>query len=295
MGEHIFISYNWDDTHRAIYLERGLYQLGYPVWRDKRGINPNQHWAQEIRDAIAKATCLVVCMTPTIIERRQVGRPSYVEIEIKLARELDKPVFLVLYDDADLKAFDGTDLDYITGWTYAPFNREKTFDRLKNWIESFAKTGQPRPPALADVIAPYEAYLTTLRDHVTQLEERLFRFIDLPIAGGRLRNPFARQFAFVEGGATYSTLKDAFAGDKHLLLLGAGGLGKTTALMQFIRDMVDAYRADPIRNYLPIYISAVDWYIADGMEMTLIEWLSRNIPNFDDPTPEMIDRLFRDG
>src|SRR5262245_41782220 len=68
---HVFISYaRTDGLGCADRLYRTLSDRGIAAWRDQRDLDPYQDFSSEIEIALESARHVVVCLTPSIAERR---------------------------------------------------------------------------------------------------------------------------------------------------------------------------------------------------------------------------------
>jgi len=92
---HVFISYSKQNKEYARKLADHLLSQGLNVWIDDR-IEPSDEWWKTVVKAIRECAAFVV-MTP------QSGASRWVEREVMLADELQKPMFPVLLD-GDLHA-----------------------------------------------------------------------------------------------------------------------------------------------------------------------------------------------
>jgi hypothetical protein len=82
----IFISYSSKDREKAEQLTELLASAGLSVWIDKQGIGAATSWSAEIYDAIDTCKALVVMLSPTSIESKNVSR------EVALAFEKNKKI-----------------------------------------------------------------------------------------------------------------------------------------------------------------------------------------------------------
>ncbi len=219
------------------------------------------------------------------------------EKEIYLANKLGKRVFIVLYDNLpNLNAFQGSDLDYITRWTYVPFDFDAIWEQLRTWLKEAIGRGDEkgRIPSPDDLLIPYRAYLATLEEDVTSIQKALQEFIIPVVEGARPSTLFARQFENIEDSKPHDTLMSAFQGDKRLFLLGEGGLGKTTALIQFARDALAAFRENPVNAYLPLFMFAADWWEKGRGALSISAYLQQMLPNFGEFTEDDVNKFIRD-
>jgi hypothetical protein len=81
--KHVFISYARSDGYAAAQeLNQFLQANSIATWQDVRDLDPYQDFSAEIETAIEAAMHVVVCLTPSIVERKD----SFVRREIIYAQ-----------------------------------------------------------------------------------------------------------------------------------------------------------------------------------------------------------------
>src|SRR5690349_10003699 len=88
---HIFISYSKQNKDYARKLADHLVSQGFNVWIDDE-IEPSDEWWKKIVKAVRECVAFLVIMSP------EAGGSRWVEREVMLADELNKPMFPVLLD-----------------------------------------------------------------------------------------------------------------------------------------------------------------------------------------------------
>lgn len=88
---YIFISYSHKDKTYAHKLHRSLIEQGFDAWIDDR-IDYGSRWPREIEARLQGCVAFVLIMSPDSYES------DWVQNELSLARQLNKPIFPVLLD-----------------------------------------------------------------------------------------------------------------------------------------------------------------------------------------------------
>jgi hypothetical protein len=292
-GQHIFISYARSDGRTAAQeLNRFLRRSQIPTWQDVRDIDPHQDFSAEIEMAIEAAMHVVVCLTPSIAERRE----SFVRREIIYAQGLGVPITPLLFPGFPVDRVpvlvnhyswisftnrsSDTDLDYEDGFT-------QLLQRFRAGV-AYGSTIASRDPFRQYLHALYKdivSYLDQTVFHLVQLESeslydatqastQLPKRLTLGIFQTAL--PVRPSSEPAEGLLVgYRNIPEAFrAADGQLLLLGEAGAGKTTALMAFARDAVAARLEDPTQP-LPLLGRLADWVRAGTPSIPT--WLSSSL------------------
>jgi serine/threonine protein kinase len=88
---HVFLSYSRRDTEIMRRLRESLQKVGLTIWVDEEGLEPGtRSWKREIQNAIDRAGCIVVILSPDAKESQ------WVEAELDYADGQNKSVFSVL-------------------------------------------------------------------------------------------------------------------------------------------------------------------------------------------------------
>jgi hypothetical protein len=83
---HVFLSYSRRNSEAAFRIYDHLQSMGIPVWIDQRSIRPGASYAEEIFLAINSASAVVLLLTASSNESREIHR------EIQLAANANVPV-----------------------------------------------------------------------------------------------------------------------------------------------------------------------------------------------------------
>jgi len=86
---HVFISYSRRDSSVADAVYERLEHAGVAVWLDRRSIRPGMNYAEEIFRAISEASAVVLLLSETANESREIHR------EIQLASSANVPIIPV--------------------------------------------------------------------------------------------------------------------------------------------------------------------------------------------------------
>lgn len=277
---HVFISYARLDAHWAERLDADLRRVEYNTWRDTRDIDPNQDFTGEIEAGIRAASHVVVCLTPDVQRRDSFVRREiqYALSEDRRRREQDPyrrlPLVPVVFPGGELPV-------HISTWTALFLQEESKYDRMLSEL-----LDRLRNPDVSDDQPVYRdspetvRYLRDLHEWCSQrLAETVMHLLTLeakdapglvrPAAVSVFRIGFAVSPAVdtrsaasptADGaGKIFESFEDAFRAYRgRILLLGAPGAGKTTALLAFARDAAVA-RLSNSSDPLPVLASIHLW------------------------------------
>jgi hypothetical protein len=256
---HVFISYARRDARWAERLDSDLQRAGHLTWRDKRDIDPNQDFTGEIEAGIRAASHVLVCLTRDVKRRKKsfVRREiQYVLYENERRRKQDQARRLPLVP----VAFPGGEPPvHISTWTALFLQDESDYDRLLS--EVLDRLRNPEVPDDQPVYTDRSEtvrYLRELHEWCSQrLAETVMHLLTIkakdapglthPASTSMFRIGFvvspavdtrsAARPAVNGAGKIFGSLEDALrAHGGRILLLGAPGAGKTTALLAFVRD-----------------------------------------------------------
>jgi hypothetical protein len=275
--QSVFISYaRRDGRDIANDLYEGIKAHGFHAWRDERSINPYLDFGSEIEVAIEEASYVVVCLTPSVADKRY---DSYVRREIVHARRCNKPVIPLLFPDFPYNRIPL----YINELTYLPVqdSQDALNALLARLLQPFTTEDVPSP-----VSDPF-------RQHVEKLLDVVLHYMRRTIGRGRELNlpsretldavttpmPVAYQSladdpfegpGYEEQVQDFETFPNAMQKfDFRVLLLGDPGSGKTTTLLALARDAAYARLGNP-GALLPVYAPIRSW---DGHK-ALVSWIS---------------------
>jgi hypothetical protein len=296
----IFISYaRRDGAAFATRLQESLPSYGFTTWRDTRDLDPTHDFTVELEKAIEAATHVVACVTADV--RRG---DSFVRREIGYAQAVRKPIFVARFADVvpPISVVNLTRFDFFADWDAA-------FQRLVQFVRT-----PPGDPSLQA-----DGFADSLRPYLEALYRQIVRYLDktvfttalsgataavipltaedaadavVPIALDALPRAFFEMAGIddhPEGHtAVYRTLTEAFEQHgRRLLLLGAPGSGKTTALMAFARDAVSRRLGDPSLP-LPIVAPIAAW--DPTQHPPIDQWLGGLIPSLAGRIPDLLAR-----
>jgi TIR domain-containing protein len=268
----VFISYaRADGRAEATRLVHALTDRHISAWMDESSIDPYQDFSVDIEKAIARASHVVVCLTPTLA-----GARSFVLNEIICAQNKGKPIIPLL-----LPAFPRNAVPIlINNLIWIDFS---DFDT--GFAELVARLRAPISLALAPSLREdsHRAAVERLRAFVVQkLRQTVFELRDLLQLHGTeaptaVKHQYeSRRIAWFGADESlgdppryFASVTDALVEYQgRLLLLGEPGSGKTTAGWALLHEKSNERLADPAA-LLPIYAEITSW---DG-KSDLASWL----------------------
>ena len=95
---YYFVSYNNEDADRISQLVCGIKDAGVPLWYDY-GLEYGEEWARQINEKIANAQAVILFFTKGILRKDK----SYVKKEYKIAKTLEKKIFVLFIDEVSKK------------------------------------------------------------------------------------------------------------------------------------------------------------------------------------------------
>lgn len=105
---HIFVSYSSHNKTYARTLADYLMERGFDVWFDTDDLSAGDRWWNEIVQAVQDCAAFIVIMTP------QAQASRWVEREVGLADDLNKPLFPLLLDGSNWPLFVRTQYEDVT-------------------------------------------------------------------------------------------------------------------------------------------------------------------------------------
>ncbi len=97
-NDYYFVSYSSEDVEYVGAISRKLHEQNIPLWYDY-GIDYGKKWEVVITERIRHCTAVVLFFSPQILHKKD----SYVLIELEMAQDFDKPVYVVLLKDVNSK------------------------------------------------------------------------------------------------------------------------------------------------------------------------------------------------
>jgi len=94
--ESIFVSYSSEDRPFAVGLTKALQKSGANVWIDQLAIGLGENWDNAIEEALEKSGTLMLILSPTSVESRNV------QDEVSIAINTDKKFVPILIKECDL-------------------------------------------------------------------------------------------------------------------------------------------------------------------------------------------------
>jgi HEAT repeat protein len=287
-ASHVFISYAREDgSDYAERLARTLAQRGYPAWWDQRNLNPSLDFSGEIEGAIKRASRVLVCLSPSLIARRD----SFVNREVLYAEARRKPIVALRFPGVDradvpLLFVHLTWIPFVDTHEPASLNFASGFERLLAYLSTEAEPADRVPSG-----DPFQDYLETLYgDLAAYLDSTVYSLISLTAqATKRSRgraSPPALPISFLSSALTvktpsltgvaskrFETFAESFAhSNGRALLVGEAGAGKTTTIIAFAREAVANRLEDPSQP-LPVMARVADWKSATESQ-SLEQWLA---------------------
>jgi hypothetical protein len=99
MKDHIFISYSRDQLYYAESVAHTLQKQNFNIWFDLQQLAPGTSWAAEIDAGLREASRVI------LIASRSSLKSPYVALEWMHALERHKPIYIVLFEEVEFKAF----------------------------------------------------------------------------------------------------------------------------------------------------------------------------------------------
>lgn len=98
MARNLFISYAAEDAPTVRTMERYLARRGWSVWLDQHRLSPGAQWGREVSTAIARSHVVLAVISPATL------RSQWVDAELQLAVDHDRPVLAVVIEQTDPQA-----------------------------------------------------------------------------------------------------------------------------------------------------------------------------------------------
>jgi hypothetical protein len=290
--KYVYIAYAREDgQQQASRIYNELLLNGFSAWWDERDIDPFQDFTSEIEKAIERASHIVVCLTPSLIDRKD----SFLRREMIYAQGWEKSIIPLLLDGFAKRSMPLL-INHLIPVDFTNF--EAGFTNLTKRLSQQTLSIQPHF-ATVDIFRPYLQLL--YRQIVDRLDKTVFTLIDLqsnPVDDKVETDLYIPHLNMLQAGFVGLNIKDTTSeiGDSsellnfetfseafnhyegRILLLGEPGSGKTTTLFAFARDVVAQRLENPL---LPVPLLApISSWDPNNLQ-PFDEWLSKVIPLLD--------------
>lgn len=132
LDQRIFISYATDDYEPYVqYLVKAFDKEHISYWIDRRDIPASKDWASVIDTALEECQLLVLCVTSTSLERRNV------QVEWRYVMEAGKPVVPLVFEQPDHWPAHLKPVQYINATS--PDDKDDAFKILIYTVKSLMK------------------------------------------------------------------------------------------------------------------------------------------------------------
>lgn len=301
-GEYVLVCYHSVEARFALSLAADLRNQGVPLWIDRLDIPPGADWLAALRQAMENASVFMPILSPDYVAS------GYGQRELQYATTIARPIIPIL-----LRAVSAADWPLEVGYRqYVDFSDWRNEHNYEKKLEKLmAALGQH--VAIKGFTNPEKRYLTQLAVRIAQqkmqlefvrlsyqsrvsheLGEDVFRPQPNIEATWGLNGPFV---LLDEQKYRLQQLEDFNqAQEMHprLVLLGAGGVGKTTTLHRLALDMIQQRLDDPRKYPLPLLVDCTNW--AD--DTAVQDFIRANWGFQSDPMPLLANgdvRLFMDN
>ena len=188
VGDHVFISYAWEDVALAEWLTAKLTCLGYKVWRDQKELFGGESMTTDIDAAIKQQTHRMV----GILSRASLSKPNPIKertLALQLSQRWRVPFLILVNAGVELEDlhWNISDLVFVDfRWNWA--------DGLHQLLKALKKSQTPidetiRPDLVTNAVIPEG--LTVDREDV--LTTNLFAILKLPGAVLEVQTHFRSQ------------------------------------------------------------------------------------------------------
>jgi hypothetical protein len=144
----VFISYASEDQRTVQTISSYLQAQGWEVWFDQHALQPGEQWGRRIADAIARSSVVLAVVSPSTL------RSQWVDAELQLARNNDRPILSLVVERTDLQAIQQRlglylgrqwmDLSEIGGRVGGP-----ELEEVSLTLDALAREGSVKPPVPA--------------------------------------------------------------------------------------------------------------------------------------------------
>ena len=202
----LFISHATEDVALAAELRQILVDEGYQTWMAPGDIRGSRPWAEQILEAIAAATVMVVLVSSQAMRSSHVGR------EVNVAFDHNKAVLPIRIEDV---ALSGT-LRYLLA--------------MVQWVDAFPPPLHRHHERLSKGVAD------ALSDRGTTPQPPLPRMIEV-----QLHNIPSQVSAFFGREQEVAQIEKLIADHRLVTITGVGGGGKTRLALQVAAEVLDLF------------------------------------------------------
>ncbi|MCZ6717547.1 MAG: TIR domain-containing protein, partial [Gammaproteobacteria bacterium] len=247
---HVFICYSREDFDFAELLREKIEAAGLKVWQDLNGLRAGEDWRDDIDQAIREAFALIAVMTP------EANASAYVSYEWAFALGVGVKVFPVIRKPTELHSR----LEGIQFLNF-PDIKARPWDDL---VEVLRDAQSHHTPSGIQRAINVDAYIQRIIYDYEFFEEnrdnKRTPAIEL-MERDNLKAHYVSLYVRDIDGARLGSI-DEFVNtwledseSNHLSILGDYGTGKSSFCLNLTYNLAKKYRADPVKNRIPIFIS----------------------------------------
>jgi HEAT repeat protein len=258
----IFLSYRSLETDFALRIAADLKNAGIALWMDRLDIRPGDDWMLALERAVNDCAAMIVVLSPDYVVSEHCRR------ELQRAARLKRPIFPLL-----LRPVTEPDVPMeIEGKQHIDFTDWRDDERYREQLDLLVTILKTETNAHSSALPDTETrYLISLIAEIEARKESL-QYVDLSDASGSLplANPRLVQGSVLTGAV--EVVRDGALQDRVLpdvreaverfprfVLIGAAGMGKSTALrhlaLEAARNRLESPRIAP----LPLLLRLSEW------------------------------------
>lgn len=273
-----YLLYHNADVAFALQLATDLRNRGVNIFMDRLNVSPHQDWNDVSSTALAACSVMLVVLTSECIQtpaaRNTLQRMS----------ELNRPIIPIML--SSLAASDyPTEVDYRQSIAMEGWQADHIYAAGLNALaKALEATGSVQMAARLD---PERRYVNTLN----MLIETYKSYLEAPIRPSDLDEhsllmppPMLEQgwginAIFVDRGTQFDreieigNMPYWAAQTRRFVLMGANGVGKTTALMRLMSEHLHAYLEDARHVPVPVFVDLSHWNPDEPLEALVVHQL----------------------